>query len=211
MLLRPELPLRAQLQVPPLLRLRRGPGATRGRLIMSEAVDASVLVASLDAERGRFVDFLRRRVGADAEDLYQQCLLRAWEHAGSLRDRASARPWFYRMLRNAAADHLGASRAQDARHEALRRIEPEAVTPASESACTCAPKLLAKLPARYAELLRRVDLEDERVVDVARALGISADNANVRLHRARAAIRASLDGCCGARSMRACMSCDCPP
>jgi DNA-directed RNA polymerase specialized sigma24 family protein len=58
-------------------------------------------------------------------------------------------------------------------------------------------------------MLRRVDVDDERVVDVARALGISADNANVRLHRARKALRERLQGCCKVASLRACFTCEC--
>lgn len=176
---------------------------------MRAEVDARAVTAAIQAERGRFVDFLRRRVGDEAEDVFQQSLLRAVERAGELRDPALARPWFWRVLRNAVADHHAARVSRDARLAALRAAEPE--TPDEETAaCACALGLLARLPPGYAEILRRVDLDDERVVDVARALGITPDNASVRLHRARAALRERLAGCCAVRSMRACFTCDCP-
>ncbi len=167
------------------------------------------VVEAVEAERARYVDFLRRRVGPDAEDVYQQSLVRAVERAGDVRDPALARAWFWRVVRNAVADHHAARVARDARHAALAATE-EATSDEARAACACALGLLPKLPPAYAEVLRRVDVDDERVVDVARALGISADNANVRLHRARKALRERLQGCCKVSSMRACFECDCP-
>lgn len=170
--------------------------------------DPRALVAALERDRARFVAFLRRRVGDDAEDLYQQSLLRAVERRDELHDPASPAPWFWRVLRNAVADHHTARVALDARHAVLRAAEP--ATPHEEAAsCACALGLLPRLKPEYAEILRRVDLDDERTVDVARDLGISADNAAVRLHRARKALRDKLSGCCKVESMRACFDCRC--
>jgi len=207
-LLRSDLPVPPGLRVPALVQLRRDARAEREGLMPPGGVDARALVAALDADRRRYVDFLRRRVGADAEDLYQQCLLRAFEHVAALHDPTRAAPWFWRVLRNAVADHHGARVAADARAAALRAVEPES-THESAAACACALGLLPKLPAAYGEILRRVDVDDERVGDVARDLGITADNASVRLHRARKALRERLAGCCRASSMRACFACDC--
>jgi RNA polymerase sigma-70 factor (ECF subfamily) len=209
-LLRRHLPVPAQLRVPPVVQLRRRPGAQGRRLTVDAAEELTVrqVVAAIEGERGRYVDFLRRRVGPDAEDVYQQSLLKAIERAGAVRDLSLARPWFWRVLRNAVADHHAARVSRDARLAAL--AASEAATPdEAAAACACALGLLPKLPAAYGEMLRRVDVDDERVVDVARDLGISADNAAVRLHRARKALRERLQGCCKASSMRACFECQC--
>lgn len=175
---------------------------------MNAEVDAGALAAAIESERRRFVDFLRRRVGDEAEDLFQHSLLRALERAGELSDPSLVKPWFWRLLRNSVTDHHRARVARDSRHAALRALE-EGTPDEETAACACALGLLSRLPPDYAEILRRVDLDDERVIDVARSLGITSDNAAVRLHRARAALRAKLSGCCAVQSLRACFSCDC--
>jgi RNA polymerase sigma-70 factor (ECF subfamily) len=192
------------------VQLRRRPGAQGRRLTVeaAEELTARRVVAAIEAERARYVDFLRRRVGPDAEDVYQQSLLKAIERAGAVRDPAQATAWFWRVVRNAVADHHAARVSRDARHAALGASE-EATPDEAAAACACALGLLPKLPPAYGEMLQRVDVDDERVVDVARDLGISADNAAVRLHRARKALRERLQGCCKASSMRACFECTC--
>jgi predicted RNA polymerase sigma factor len=70
---------------------------------LAAELDRRALVTALERDRARFVAFLRRRVGDEAEDLYQQSLLRAVERAGELRDPAEPAPWFWRVLRNAVA------------------------------------------------------------------------------------------------------------
>lgn len=173
-----------------------------------EEVDVSAALRAIESMRPRYVDFLRRRVGSDAEDIYQQCLVKALDHAADLRDAERAQPWFWRMVRNAAADHHAARVSRDARAAAL--LATEEATPHEEAAaCACALGLLAKLPPAYADILQRVDVDDEPVTRVADALGITTNNASVRLHRARQALRERLQGCCKVASMRACYACNC--
>lgn len=176
----------------------------------SEAGDVRAILSAIEADRPRYVAFLRRRLGAasDAEDVYQQAIVRAIEHADAMRDAAHVSAWFWRILRNALADHHASRLARGARDAAwVADAAPAPAEPAGP--CACAIGLLPKLPSAYGEILRRVDVCDERVVDVARDLGISTDNAAVRLHRARKALRERLRGCCKVGSMRACFACDC--
>jgi RNA polymerase sigma-70 factor (ECF subfamily) len=77
--------------------------------------------------------------------------------------------------------------------------------------CRCFEPLLSTLPSTQAGLLRLVELEGRPVADAARVLGISANNASVSLHRARAALRAKVEETCGACAEAACLDCDCPP
>ena len=59
----------------------------------------------------------------------------------------------------------------------------------NSTVCTCLHRLLPKLRANYAELLRRIDIEEESPKRVAEDLKISQSNLTVRLHRARQALR----------------------
>ncbi|HVJ88831.1 MAG TPA: sigma factor, partial [Labilithrix sp.] len=68
---------------------------------------APMVVRELMSDRESFLAFVRGRLrsGADAEDVLQQALLKAAEHAHDLRDSSRARAWFYKILRRVLADH----------------------------------------------------------------------------------------------------------
>jgi DNA-directed RNA polymerase specialized sigma24 family protein len=174
-------------------------------------MDARALIASLMPERARFVRLARSRIetDADAEDVVQRCMQRAAAHAESLGDPARARAWFYRILRRGIVDH------HRARATELPRAETDA-EPADEhgfvptrSPCTCAVRLLGELRPAYADVLRRVDIEEGEPAAVAEALGISVGNLHVRLHRARRLLRDEVKHHCGVATHRPCLDCTC--
>lgn len=159
--------------------------------------------------RDEFVGFLRHRlaVPADADDVLQQAFLTAARTSGALRSEASLMPWFYQVLRTALADHL---RAQARAARPVIDLEPSSTMPPFEVGnCACGVALLYELPDAYREILTRVDVREEPIEDAARALGLTQNNATVRLHRARKALRERLEACCGCKSSRECQSCHC--
>ena len=58
-------------------------------------------------------------------------------------------------------------------------------------------------------VLRRIDLDEEPIAEVARSLGVTTNHATVRLHRARGALRKLLQDGCGTDSVKACADCAC--
>jgi RNA polymerase sigma factor (sigma-70 family) len=168
------------------------------------------LVVRLVARRGEFLDYLRRRVrsGADAEDLLQQALMRASGKVSQLRDPDLLFPWFYQVLRRTLADHHARWAKQEGHLDELSS-EVEAATDEEAATCGCSLGLLPTLKPEYADILRRVDLDDMSIVSVAEAMGITANNATVRLHRARKALRQALVDLCGTTTARACGDCGC--
>lgn len=164
----------------------------------------------LAAQRERFLGFVQRRLRtrADADDLLQQAMLRAAERVGSLRDDERLDAWFFRILRNTLADHHVRQASQAGRLELLPE-DIEDASPEEVAGCACALGMLDRLGPEQADIVRRVDLNDEPLSEAAAAQGITANNAKVRLHRARKELRAGLRSCCGAGSLRACMSCTC--
>jgi RNA polymerase sigma-70 factor (ECF subfamily) len=70
-------------------------------------------------------------------------------------------------------------------------------------------ELVPTLRAEYAEILRRVDLDEEPLSEVARQLGITPNNASVRLHRARRSLRRQLERSCGTCATHGCLDCRC--
>jgi RNA polymerase sigma-70 factor (ECF subfamily) len=176
-------------------------------------MDARALIEQLTDERAQFVRLARSRVAteADAEDVVQRAMMRAAERAPQLTDAGRARAWFYRILRRAIVDHHR-SRPRDTSFEGLHH-EPaandESVDRHGPSACHCTLRMLAELRPAYAEIVRRVDFDEEDPGVVASALGLSMTNLYVRLHRARRALRERVEGHCGVSSIAPCLDCTC--
>jgi len=75
--------------------------------------------------------------------------------------------------------------------------------------CECMNGLLPTLKETYAELIRRIDLGGETISEVARDLGVTENNLTVRLHRARQALKTSLERTCGTCTEHGCLNCTC--
>ena len=176
----------------------------------SEPVVLDVLVAS----HREFLGFLERRLGDRevAEDILQSAFVRATERVSQLRDDESIVAWFYRMLRNAVADHYRAHGRAAAKLDAFAREIGEEAEPSPDThaaVCRCVGELLETLKPEYADALRRVELEGLAVKDYAAEVDITANNAGVRLFRAREALRNRLARCCGTCATHGCVDCTC--
>lgn len=161
--------------------------------------------------RSRFVAFLERRLGSRgaAEDLLQGAFLKALESKAAPADAEGAVRWFFRVLRNALLDEHRRRGAEERASERLAR-EPAVEDPELHDAvCACLRGLLPALKPEYAEVLRQVDLDERPVGEVAGLLGVSSNNASVRLHRARQALKRQLERSCGACATHGCLDCTC--
>ena len=145
-----------------------------------------------------------------AEEILQAAFVRTLEKGGTIRDSESSVAWFYRVLRNTLIDFY--------RHKATesRVIERQALqmdlSPEPElrdAICGCMHTLLPTLKSEYAEMIRRIDLEEEAVAAVASDLHISVNNATVRLHRARQVLKQQLERSCGTCATHGCLDCSC--
>lgn len=173
------------------------------------------LRALVDNHR-RFLTFLERRVGSRevAEDILQEGFVRALTHAEAVRDRDSTVAWFYRLLRNAVVDYYRRRGAED---RALAWVagatagdaEPGPEAELHATVCGCVRDLVDTLKPEYRAALRRVELEGLGVTDYAREAGITPNNASVRLHRARAALRRQVVRSCGTCVEHGCFDCSC--
>ena len=75
--------------------------------------------------------------------------------------------------------------------------------------CGCITGMLSALKPEYAEIIRTVDLEGVAVPQAAKALGITPNNAAVRLHRARKALGQAVEEACGVCCRDGCFDCEC--
>lgn len=185
--------------------------------MMSEGRTSAVIQRLLENESA-FRQFVRRRVGdeAVAEDILQQSFTRAVERSHSLNKEQSALAWFYQILRHTVADYYRSQGAEARRNEAVLQeltISGHHQEPSPDeiktTVCACLHGLLPNLHGNYAELIKRIDLDGESPEQVAKELKISRNNLTVRLHRARQALRASLEDECGICSKHGCLHCAC--
>jgi RNA polymerase sigma factor (sigma-70 family) len=183
---------------------------------LDEHPSESTPVAVLLAGHRSFLAFLERRVGdrAVAEDILQAAFVRGLERIDQVRDTESVIAWFYRLLRNAVIDHHRRGAAHERRLDGLRTeldVPPEPLPDDRAAVCACLMGLAAGLSPAHAEAIRRVDLEGVAVKDYAAEVGITANAAGVRLHRARQALRQAVSKSCGTCAVHGCVDCTCGP
>jgi RNA polymerase sigma factor (sigma-70 family) len=176
------------------------------------------LLQRLLAEQSAFRAFLRKRLSDDAlvEDLLQQSLVKAVERGHELNNHDSAVSWFYRILRNALVDYY---RSHAADRRKVDGLLDELVTSGEDkmpgldevrpTLCACLAPLVGQLRPAYADLIRRVDLDGESPAAVAKDLNVTSNNLTVRLHRARQALRVTLEKTCGICTKHGCLNCTC--
>jgi RNA polymerase sigma-70 factor, ECF subfamily len=134
---------------------------------------------------------------ADAEDLVQDTLLRAYQGIDRF-DGAHPRAWLLTILRNT---HINRNRRrrpellddQDAAFERLASTGPGADSPeglvvgsAFDAVVTDA---LAALPDRYRQIVTLVDINGLSYAEAAQTLGVPEGTVMSRLHRARTRMR----------------------
>ena len=171
------------------------------------------LVAVLVENRRAFLSFLERRVGHRdvAEDVLQEAFARSLDKL-PFESEESAVAWFYRVLRNAVVDHYRRGGANERALSVLARQLDEQTEPDLDernAVCHCVARLSETLKSEYALALRRIDVEGVSVQDYAVEAGITANNAGVRVFRARQALRKRVVHWCGSCAERGCIDCTC--
>lgn len=135
-----------------------------------------------------------REVGpADAEDVVQEALVRAWRRRETYRpDRGTSRAWLVAILLDRARRHRVRTRPV-ALFGLHREREPAASAPDGPAGHLDLGRAVGGLPRRQREVITLFYLADLAVDDVAAALGISPGSVKSHLHDARAALRARLE------------------
>ncbi len=160
----------------------------------------------------KFLEFLRPRVESDAvaEDILQDAYAKCIDKVDDIRNEDSVLAWFYRVLRNAVVDHYRLAGAERNVRTALENEPEESFEPELRAnVCTCVSAVLPGLKPEYADIVKAVELGERSIADVARESGLTTNNATVRLHRARAALRRRLVEVCGSCTEHGCLDCTC--
>ena len=144
-----------------------------------------------------------------ADDLTQETFLRAVPHIGQLRQDAAALGWLYRIATNAVVDHARRAHGADIPADAGRLAEtgatgslrqspaPSPQTAAERSEMSaCIDRHLASLPNDYRVVLLLHDGHGLTNPQIAAQLQCSVAAVKIRVHRARARLRAALTDAC---------------
>lgn len=158
--------------------------------------------ALAERELARLYGLARRLVGDDAEDVVQECLLRAYRSFPRLESEAAGGKWLTSILVNCCRDHW---RVQGRRVESVdlddvdefslfRKIADEDPFPYSDSVHLDflqqfdgedVRAILASLPELYRVPLVLVHMAGYQVKEVAFELGVPLGTMLARLHRGR--------------------------
>jgi RNA polymerase sigma-70 factor, ECF subfamily len=160
----------------------------------------------------RILRYLVRLIGPDeAEDLAQEVFIRIGRSLDEFREESQLSTWIYRIATNAAIDRMRSAEYRAARQSTPLEgsCEPGAAEIVIESPDVsiehqairkemsgCVQGLLNQLPECYRTVLILSDMEDLKDREIAEVLEITVEAAKIRLHRARAKLKQSLDSQC---------------
>ena len=180
--------------------------------LKSSSVNSKATLRRVVAHHSSFLSFLASRVEdkAVAEDILQSAYIKAIEHGSEIRKDESTVAWFYRILRNAIADHYRKGSARTRAHETYSAELPNSYEPEiAQTVCACIGDVIRDLKDEYREAIEQVDLGGATVESFAQSQQTTANNASVRLHRARKAVAKKLTTVCGACAEHKCLDCTC--
>jgi len=146
----------------------------------------------------------------DAEEVSQETLLKAFENLGQLREPERFRPWLFRIAKNACLMKRRKSLFAPAAELSLDEVRPSksgdglkleipdwSAMPddaAANSELHWALEMaIRQLPEQYRAVFLLRDVEGLSTAEAAQALELGEDAIKQRLHRARLALRKSLD------------------
>jgi len=131
---------------------------------------------------------------ADADDLVQDTLERAWSRAGLWRGVSDMRGWLFSIMHNLHVDGVRRPRVAT---QAMDDDTPEiavAPTQGERLAVLDLQAAIDLLPIEQKEIVLLVALEDMSYAEVASTLGIPIGTVMSRLSRGRERLRALMDG-----------------
>jgi RNA polymerase sigma-70 factor, ECF subfamily len=186
-----------------------------------DASDEHLVEAARSGDDRAFVELsnrcagsLRRRLFAilrnreDAEDSFQDALLRAYSHLGQFRgDTSRFSTWLTRIAINSALMRLRKKRSryevslqrpgEDDQSSELREFTDPSPSVERMYAKHQTVDLLAntikRLPLRHQSIINQYHVQERSLEEIAQALGITVSAAKSRLMRARLTMRSSLE------------------
>lgn len=158
----------------------------------------------------KIVGYVRRFVGGlDAEDATQEVFVKISQALDRFRGESSLATWIYRIATNTALDRVrktSSHKTIQLSEEVLMPSETDSIPRDNEPRLDtvlirkdmnqCIRGLVNELPENYRTVLVLSDLEGFTNAEIGDVLGISLETVKIRLHRARLALKKSMDRAC---------------
>jgi len=152
----------------------------------------------------RYIRYLIRDA-AEAEDLAQETLIKAYRLRNTLRDSAALESWLYQI-----ATHISIDRLRQRARTIARQVEtpveelpiadrarPSALTIIQQTEMgECVQRYVAELSDAYRAVLLLHDEDGLTADEIARVLDLPLTTVKMRLHRARQKLQARLNEAC---------------
>lgn len=156
--------------------------------------DYSILV---DRYKNKAFSMLKRmlRNEFDAEEILQDCFLKAYKSLNSFKGEAKFSTWFYRIVYNSALTKLSSQkrRTETEMTSVEDHINLESEYDANEiekmDVNHLIHKTISKLPERYSAIITMFYLNEMTIDEISEVMGISISNVKVMLFRSRNALR----------------------
>lgn len=177
---------------------------------------------------GKILNFLTRLVGEhEAEEVSQIVFEKISQNLHKFKGESKLSTWIYRIATNSALDKLKSASFKHSQSGPLAPFpihDPEMEGPASlgkdkpasldkeiirDEMNECIREFVDRLPPDYKMIIALQELEGFTNKEIAEILDVSLDTAKIRLHRARAKLRQSLEtGCDFYHDERSELACD---
>lgn len=165
--------------------------------------------SSFEAEkyRPRITRYIRYLLhdAAEAEDLTQETLLRAFQQQETLRDPSALEGWIYRIATHVSLDRLRQRKRTSGRHIDLPaeempivdRVQPSPFTVIQQSEMSdCVNRYVTELRDGYKAVVLLHDANGLTADEIATLLGLPLTTVKMRLHRARQRLKVALNNAC---------------
>jgi RNA polymerase sigma-70 factor (ECF subfamily) len=131
----------------------------------------------------------------DAEEILQDCFLKAYNSLGSFKGESKFSTWFYRIVYNSALTKLSSQKRKI--ESEMSSVEEHFELVSSYNSDEIEKKDLKdliqetinKLPERYSTIITLFYLNEMSIEEISEVMQISVSNVKVMLHRSRNALR----------------------
>ena len=163
--------------------------------------------AETEKYRRRVVRYIRYLLhdAAEAEDLTQETLLRAFQQQEALRDPAALEGWIYRIATRISLDRLRQRKRTVGHHldvpaeelPLVDQMQPSPFTVIQQSEMSeCVNLYMSDLSDGYKAVILLHDADGLTADEIATLLGLPLTTVKMRLHRARQRLKVALDNAC---------------
>jgi RNA polymerase sigma-70 factor, ECF subfamily len=156
--------------------------------------DYSIIV---DRYKNKAFSMLKRMLKneLDAEEVLQDCFLKAFKSLSSFKGEAKFSTWFYRIVYNTALTKISSKKrmteAEMSSVEDHFNLESEYGSDETEKKDVnqLIHDTISKLPERYSAIITMFYLNEMTIEEISEAMQLSVSNVKVMLHRSRNSLR----------------------